>query len=213
MSSLIRTAVALLSVALHSGCANTAYVSTVQPLADAADVPYKKILVLAVFDSFETRSLAERAMVNDIKKTDTDAVAATAEMLTTTPLNAETLRNMIAKTGADAILVTQVLQLSDSTSKVKNRSPEASWKVRPTYYFNVWEVRLNEYMEPPFLETEAKILLLTELFETSSQELVWVAESKAKIVKDMSRPGYYPVVSSAAEKIARQMQDDGIMSP
>ncbi len=213
----IRYWLIIASTLVLSACANMSNMASttrIQPLDSAAVVPYQKLLILGVFESFEHRSLLERAVVQDIRNINVDAVAvaATSMMKTTTPLNTETVLAIIEESGVDAVLVTQLMNMSDSATKVKSRSPQASWKVRPTYYFNVWDVRLTEYMEPQYMETEMSVVLRTELFVKESKEQVWAIETKAEVVKDSSRPDHHPLANSQAADIVKFLKADGIIS-
>jgi|GEM_PF-817739 len=198
-------------VILLSGCANKAQLVDIQSLEKSATVPYNKVLVVGLFDSFETRSLLERAIVRDIGRGTPGAIAATSLMTTTTPLNAESILAAVKKSGADAVLVTQLIDLTESQTIVKDRNPQTSVKVSPTYYWNVYDVRVTEYMEPQYLEAKGTVLLMTELYQVDGQQRVWGVESKAKIVKDLSRPDYYPFVDSEAQKLVKRLRSEGII--
>jgi hypothetical protein len=207
--------IAFMAFAL-SGCANKAHLVNVQPLDKSAATPYNKVLVVGLFKSFETRSLLERAIVQDIGRGTPGAVAATSFMKTTTPLNYESIMAVVKESGADAVLVTQLIDKSSSKTIVKDRNPQTSYKVSPantypTYYWNVWEVQIKEYMEPQYLETKLSLLLMTELHQVDNQQLVWAVESKAKIVKDLSRPDYYPFLTSDSAKIVERMRSEGMI--
>lgn len=203
-------------------CANTPHTSIIQPLEKSAVVPYEKILVLGLFNRFQVRELGERKIVQDINKSGTTvAVAATSLMTTTMPLNAKTISEVIAKSNADAVLVIQLLNADDEKIKVKSRDPKTSYKVNPLGYYsnfyypggyyNVWEVSVQEYMEPKYLERKMKLTLMTELFIPKTRERVWAIESKANIVRDLSRPDYHPFMNAEAAQIVKYLQADNII--
>jgi hypothetical protein len=204
-----------------SGCANKAHLIQVQPLEKTAAMPYNKVLVVGLFNSFETRSLAERAMVQDIGRGVPGAVAATSFMKTTTPLTSENIMAVVKESGADAVLVTQLIDFSQGKSKLKSRDPKTSYKVNPantypgnyypSYYYNVWEVQIKEYMEPQYVQTKATLQLMTELYQVDNQQRVWAVESEAKIVKDLSRPEYHPFIASESSRIVGKMRSDGAL--
>ena len=109
------------------------------------------------------------------------------------------------------MLVTQLVDKTKSKTKVKERNPQTSYKVNETFFWNVWDVQVVEYMEPEYLETKLSVDLITELYQVDSQQRVWAIESKAKIVKDLSRPDYYPFIDSDAAKIVARMRSEGII--
>ena len=204
-----------------SACANTPHTSVIQPLDKSAVVPYEKLLVLGLFNRYQVRELGERKLVQDINKSGTVAVAATSLMTTTMPLNATTISAVIAESGADAVLVIQLLNADDEKIKVKSRDPKTSYKVNPLGYYsnfyypggyyNVWEVSIQEYMEPKYLERKMKLTLMTELFIPKTRERVWAIESKANIVRDLSRPNYHPFMNAEAAQIVKYLQADDII--
>lgn len=193
------------------GCANIARLTEIQPLEKSAAVPYNKVLVVGLFNSFDTRSLLERAIVQDIGRGTPGAVAATSFMKTTTPLTTETIKAIVKESEADAVLVTQLVDMSKSKTKVKERNPQTSYKINQTFFWNVWDVQVVEYMEPEYLEQKLSLYLITELYQVDNQQRVWAINSKAKIVKDLSRPDYYPFIDSDAEKIVARMRSEGII--
>ena len=83
---------------------------------------------------------------------------------------------MVDETGADSVLLTQLVHL-DTAKKIREASPEATYNVRPTYYYNVWNVELTEYREPPGLELKHTIILATQMFSVASKQPVWAIET------------------------------------
>lgn len=84
-----KTIVLLTATVLLSSCAGT-QVSRVQPLSEGADAPYSNILVISLFEMFDTRRWVEEAIVKELSARGIRAVASTSHMNTKTPLVRET---------------------------------------------------------------------------------------------------------------------------
>mgnify|MGYP001146144010 CR=1 FL=1 len=115
-----------------------------------------------------------------------------------------------AAADADAVLVTQIASQA-STMGVRAANPEVTRNITPTYYFNVWEVEVTEYIEPPSMEVKSDLVLATQLYQVSDQQPVWAIESRGTIVKDVRRPGYFEFIVKEAAAIAQAMQRDGVV--
>ena len=199
-----------IAVAL-AACSTGPQITRVQEVSESADTPYKNILIIGLFASFDVRRKFEKEVVSHLSELGTDAVASTSMMDTNTPVTRQTFLAMVEKIDADAVLITQVASL-DSNAALKDRSPEATYKVRPTYYYDVWSVELTEYVEPPIMEVESSLVLATHLYSVLTREPVWAIESKSRIVQDVSQPGYYPFLVDEGEAIATHLLRDGLIA-
>ena len=137
----IVASVALGSVLL-GGCSSTPQVKTTVKLAEAADAPYEKILVIFLAESFDSRRYLEMEVVKKLNQLGTEAVRSTTMMDTKTPITRQTFVDMVDEIGADAVLVSQIADLR-AQGEVVNMNPEATYNFRPTYYYNVWSVIRN----------------------------------------------------------------------
>ncbi|TDJ47593.1 MAG: hypothetical protein E2O52_02765 [Gammaproteobacteria bacterium] len=192
-------------------CATGPQITRTLDVPESADMPYRNILVIALAASFDVRKKFEKQVVSQLTEYGTTAVASTSLMNTSTPVTRETFFAMVETLDADAVLITQVVSLESDLS-MKDRSPEATYKFRPTYYYNVWEVELTEYIEPPGMELKSSLVLATQLHSVLTREAVWAIESKSKIVHDVSRVGYYPFFVDEAKAIASYLSKDGLIA-
>jgi len=183
----------------------------VQQLSASADVPYEKILVVSLFNSFDARRYLESEIVRELSIQGVEAVASTSLMDTRTPVTRQTFVDMVERLDSDAVLVTQLVSLN-SDATMKDMSPESTYNIRQTYYYNVWSVELKEYVEPQSLELEHSLVLATQLFSAQDREPVWAIESKSSIVQDFSVGQDYSVVVDEAKAITRSMSQDGLIA-
>jgi len=193
-----------------AACAGS-QVTTTQKFAAAADAPYKNVLVIFLAKSFDSRRYLETEIVKKLAEQGTQAVRSTAMMDSRTPANRETFIAMVQEMKADAVLVTQIADLQSSGEMV-NMNPQATYNFRPTYYYNVWSVDLQEYKEPQAINFEHALSLATQLYSVQSRDVVWAIESNSKIKQDFDQERIYSVYVDEAEKIVRQLSRDRLIA-
>ena len=164
-----------------------------------------------LFKSFDYRRYFEQEIVKQLKARGIEAVASTSMMNTKTPVNLDTFVAMVDQVNSDAVLVTQLVDLS-TASKVKDRSPESTYNLRPTYYVNVWSVELTEYVEPPGLELKHSLTMATQLFSVRNEEPVWAIETNSKIARDVDGQTRGSTIALEAKAIISAMSRDGLLA-
>ena len=205
-----KTIVALCAACLLTACASTPRVTRVLPLVEAADAPYGNVLVISLFESFDQRRYLENAIVKQLEARGVSAVASTTKMDTRTPVNRDTFIAMVEETGADSVLLTQLVDV-EVQSKVQNMRPESTYNIRETWYYNVWSVELTEYTEPQSVKFTNDVLLSAQMFSSQSQQPVWAIETSATFVQDFDRGlGEKPYVDEAIA-ITRTLEGDGLL--
>jgi hypothetical protein len=196
---------------LMVACASGTQVTTTQTLASAADAPYENVLVIFLAESFDSRRYLETELVKKLGENGTHAVRSTSMMDTKTPLSRETFVAMVEKIDADAVLVTQVAALQ-STGQAVNMNPQATYNFRPTYYYNVWSVDLQEYKEPQAINFDHKLSLATQLYSVQSKDVVWAIESKSDIKQKFDDDRDYSIYVKEADAITRKLLSDGLIA-
>ena len=187
-------------------------VTRVLPLTDTADAPYDNILVVCLFESFDSRRYLESAIVDQLAARGVNAVASTSKMNTRTPLTRNTFTSMIEELDSDSVLLTQLVDL-ETESKVKTMRPEASYNVRSTWYYNVWSVELTEYTEPKSVEMKNTLMLSTQVFSARSQEPVWAIEMEDTVTQDFdSQMIGESFIVDQARAIVAQLGRDGLLA-
>jgi hypothetical protein len=218
LSRLTKTRVRLFTATVISilvaSCSSTTThprVSVSQPVADESELPFKKVLVVALFDSFDPRRYLEEEIVKRLTEQGADAVRSTSMMDSRTPVVPETFIKMIEEIGADALLLTQLASLKSAKEEV-DASPEATMNYWPTYYFNVYQVELTEYVEPPRLNIEHSLVLASQVFSVEKRAPVWGIESRSKFTEIQEDGLRYSVFENEAEAIVRAMRRGGIVA-
>jgi hypothetical protein len=194
-----------------AACSSGPKITRTQDLSESADTPYRNILVIALMPSFDSRWELERYVVKGLAEIGTDSVASTSKMDTTTPVTRQTFLAMVEEIDADAVLITQVVSF-DSMMSMKDMNPETTVKFSPTYYFNVWEVEVTEYVEPQSIEVDGTVRLATQLYSVRRQEAVWAIESKIKYEQVGDPAGNYTYFVDEANAIVAHLSKDGLIA-
>ena len=186
-------------------------VTTTQQFAAADDAPYRNVLVIFLADSFDARRYLETEVVKKLAEQGTHAVRSTSMMDSRTPATRETFIGMVQEIKADAVLVTQIADLH-STGQAVNMNPQATYNFRPTYYYNVWSVDLQEYKEPAAINFEHDLSLVSQMYSVQARDVVWAIESQSTIKQDFDQERIYSVFIDEAAKIVRQLTRDGLIA-
>jgi hypothetical protein len=193
-----------------SACGGT-QVTRVLPLTEAADAPYDNVLVIALFESFDSRRYLEKDIVTQLQARGVKAVASTSLMDTKTPVTRETFLAMVDSEQSDSVLVTRLVDL-ETEAKMKDARPEATYKVSPTYYYNVFSVELDEYVAPQNLQLKQTLVLATEIYSAETKEPVWGIESKTKLTMNYDDRGNLSYIADEAKAIVSSLAGDGLLA-
>ncbi len=199
-----------LAVAL-AACAGP-QVTRVQKLSETADAPYRNVLVVSLFKSFDVRRYLEKDIVKQLAARGVAAVASTSLMDTRTPVTRQTFLAMVEAQGSDAVLVTRLVNL-ETGARLRDANPESTYIIRPTYYYNVWSVELKEYIEPQTLELHHSFVLATQLYSVLKKEPVWAIESTTNVTVGYNERGDTSIITDEAKSIVRYLSRDGLLSP
>lgn len=195
-----------------SACASGPQVTEIQDLSPATDAPYESVLVVALFKSFDARKFFEKEIVEQLSAKGVKAVAGTSLMTTKTPLTRQTFVSMTEEHGADALLVTRLIDLNTVTEQ-KDRRAQATRNIRPTYYYNVWSYELAEYVQPQAIEYTHSLVLATQLYSVETKEPVWAIESKSTIVTGFEEGRNANVIVDESTAITSRLFREGLVAP
>jgi len=206
----VRSALAASLILFLGACAAGPQVTVSQPLSDAADAPYEKFLIVTLFSSFDSRRYLEEEVADRLKALGISAVPSTSMMDTRTPVIAQTFIDMVDEIGADAVLLTQ-LSSHGAEARAEAARPEATMNYWPTYYYNVFEVQLTEYVEPPRINIEHTLVLATEVLSVQTKSPVWAIDSSSKFVHIEEDGLDYSIYTKEADAIVNRMKRDGLV--
>lgn len=207
-----KRAVCVLGVSLVlSSCGGTTQrVTQSQALSEDANAPYKNILVIHLASSFDVRRYLETEVVKKLDEKGTQAVRSTSMMNTKTPVTRQTFQAMVDEIGADAVLVSQLAALK-TTGKVVDMNPQATYNIRPTYYYNVFSVDLTEYVAPQAVNYEHELSLATQLYSVQAKDVVWAMESNSSLQRAFDKGPDYSIFVDEANAIVTELLRGGLI--
>lgn len=213
LTSIMRKTLLISGLAIVlSACASSSQVVRVMDVPKSADTPYKKVLVVALFNSFDSRRYLEKEIVDRLTGFGTAAVASTTMMNSLTPSTRETYVAMVDKIGADAVLVSRLVSLGTDAKIRTDEDTRYKYNLQSSYYFNVYEINAQQYVEPETYEFDHSVRLATQLISVASKEPVWAIESTSTVVQDAMNDRIYSIVVSEAEGITSSMRRDGLIA-
>lgn len=199
-----RNAIHVLSISFVLVALAGSNVADAQKASPPPDAPYKNILVIFLADSFDSRRYLETEIVNALAKQGTHSVRSTSMMNTKVPMTKETFIAMVDEIDADAVLVSQIADLQ-TTGTVVDMSPQATYNIRPTWYFNVWSVELTEYVEPQAVNYEHKLSLATQLYSVQAEKAIWAMESNSNILEAFDKGPDYSIYVKEAAAVVKEL--------
>lgn len=205
-----RSWIVLLAVLALAACSSAPQVSKVSTVGEATDAPYDSVLIIALFESFDARRYLEKEIVNILAQRGVNAVPSTSLMDTRTPVTRQTFLAQVDELQPDAVLVTQLASL-ETTGTMKDMSPEVTYNVRPTWYYNVWSVEQTEYIAPQGLQLTHELVLATQVFSTRIREPVWAIEAKSKLKVSYDEYNDYSIFVDEATAITNRLVRDGMV--
>lgn len=192
-----------------AACAGSPDVTRTHAVA-AADAPYERILVAALFADFDYRRFLEREIVKDLAARGVEGVAMTSMTDTRTVLNRETVVDRVVQAGADAVLVLQLVDYK-ARAKIRDANPEATYNYWPTYWYNVFEVELTEYVEPTYIQFTDSVQLSAAVYSVASEQRVWAIETDFSMEQDMEFGMDYTLFVDEAKAIVRAVARDDLI--
>jgi hypothetical protein len=206
--------VGLALIMLLSGCATTSTEITASWLApETADKTFDRILVLLVTDNLSSRRIGEQAIASRLQQEKVDAIVG-LELIPPEPVERlremrESLATALRAEGVEAVLLVSLLDVQDERRYVPGsvRYDPVMW---PSHYYggfyNYWYVTYDRVQTPGYYEESRNIFLLSNLYDLSTGELAWSAQSESRDPQSKSK-----LAGEVASKLVRQMKRDGVL--
>jgi hypothetical protein len=162
----------LAASAVATGCAAT---STTSASPGAAKAAYSNFLVIGVAGDYTNRGYFERKVVSGIRAKGISASAFHVVAGGNKPLTREAVKDAIETGGFDAVVVTRVL---DTTMDLDVKSTVTDTKVirKTGSLVNLFRYDYEDLDEPMPVEMSANVTFATELYDATSEQMVWSTE-------------------------------------
>jgi hypothetical protein len=167
-----------LGIILCAGCAASSSPATqADPGLEAAS--YSNFLVIGVAGDYNNRAYFERSVVSGIRAKGSSARAFHVVAPGNKPVTREDVIEAIAAGGFDAVVVTRVLD-TDTDLDVKDTVTDTKVTRKDGSLGNLFRYDYEDMDEPMAIEVNTRITFATELYDATSEQMVWSAETTGR---------------------------------
>jgi hypothetical protein len=172
----------------------------------ALNSPYTRILVVGAHAETGTRRTFEDSVVRALASLGAEARSSLAAMDETASIDRESIVAAVRETGADAVLVTRVVDI-ESRSEVEQGQTQAELARRNDV--PLADFFRYEYIESPdamTVTTVRTVILDTDVYDAASEKKVWSVESTS-----FDKQTAYGVIDGVARAISAELARDGLI--
>lgn len=180
---------ALLGALLLSACSSTEITSSWSEETSPRR-PFKDFLVIGISESETIRRSFESSFVTSLRKAGVDAQSSAPELPGEQAAEKGAILKAVERSGSDAVLITHLVGEEEREVYTPPRT-----YAPPTYYSGYYPYysRVYNYVHEPGYYTRYKVVQLeTNLYDVSTEELVWsgrsesiASSSELKVIQDV----------------------------
>jgi len=195
---------ALLSILVISSCANTKLTSVWMDQQKAGQ-SFNDILVIGIGEEEHNRRLFEEEFTTQLSAAGIESEVSYKILPQGTVINRDTVVAAIEGKNIDAVIVTHLVGVDEETVY------RTSMDYRPTYgYYNGlynYYPHVHTYVhQPGYYTTHEVVKLETNLYEVSTEELVWSAQSRSFAPESAKE-----VIDDLVKLVIKDMKDKGLI--
>lgn len=206
------TTTALVAAALLSACGPTTKTSSSWQEPRTVNAPFGHVLVVAASPNSRLRRGFEIALVDLIKAGGSQASASVQVGNPTDPLTAESVGDMVQKSGADAVLVARVIDREVELAKSRDRlgvklsQPDSISQGTGTFT-DYFRTEYSVYQTPGEVELKSMAKLDSSLYDVRNGGKVVYEVTTTTNFKE----GEDDVVGEVTSALAKQLKRDGLV--
>lgn len=201
----------MILLALISACSNTT-VTGVWKKSDYTGPAFTSVLVIALTENKTNRDIWEDKMATQLSQTGVKAFTSNKVFAGDEEITKEEVLDYVRKNGIEAVLITRLVDIE----KEKAYYPPTTNYVGSYYggasygYYNsfgsYYPRAYNTVTTPGYTATLTTVLLETNLYQSSSQDLVWSLSSETFDPRSVNE-----LVESVGAKLAKSLQENGLI--
>ncbi len=165
----------------------------------------QNILVIAIAADYDSRARFERDLANALKRSGTAAAAYYSVGGGNTPIDRDSIAELVASDGFDTVLITRVMD-SNANVKVKKGSARAQAIRMQGGGVNLFRYDYETLNDPMTLHINLDVVMSTEVFSTASDDKVWSIQLDFSHMKTIDA-----LISKSIDSIVRQLKKDRII--
>lgn len=196
----------LAGVLLLAGCAASDRVVKIYESPDFNGGPFNKILIVAAHEETGTRRFFENSFRTVLNENGAIAVTSLSVMGPGEPIEREPVIAAVRETGADAVLVTRLLDVASTTTAQGGRSTAQAQRRDDLPLADFFRYDYVEYQDPMTTTTASTVVLSSDLYNVADENKIWSAESVS-----FDKGSVYGVVDSATRGLTNQLRRDQLI--
>lgn len=177
----------------------------------ATGIPFVHVLVVGISPDSRARRGFEQELSRLVNARGSRASASIVAGQATAPLTPESVAEMARSTGADAILITRIVNrkvaLEEEEARVRVKTQQPGSLSGGPGLVELFSLSYNEYEEPGELSAKSTAVLESSLYEAGNGgRLVYSLTTTARFTEDRD-----DVIAAVASAIAGQLRRDGLI--
>ena len=163
-------------------------------------------MVLAIAENPGNRRIYEQQMVDKLAGRKIHAMPSFTVLPDAQNINEDTVKPLIEQNELDAIIVTRVLSIDQSTDYV----PGSTYVVPNSYYYGFYGYYSRSYAvvsEPGYYTENTTVLLETNVYDCSNSKLIWSGVSRTYNPSNTSS-----AINEITSLIVDSMNKDGLLA-
>ncbi len=166
------------------------------------DEAYKaeNVLVIAIAADYDSRARFERDLASALRKSGVSAAAYYSVGGGNTPIDSDSIANLVASNGYDTVLISRVLD-SAGTAKVKKGSARAQAIRMQGGGVNLFRYDYETLNDPMTLNIKLDAVFSVEIFSTANNDKVWALQIEFSRMETIDQ-----LISSAIDSIISRLK-------
>ena len=188
------------------GCAASDRVVKTYESPDFDGGPFNRILIVAAHEETGTRRLFENTLRTVMNENGQIAVTSLSVMDAEAPIEREPVVAAVREAGADAVLVTRLMDVDSTTSVQGGRTAAEAERRNDLPLADFFRYDYVEYQDPMTSTTVNTVVLSSDLYNVADESKVWSVETTS-----FDKASVYGVIDSATRGLADQLRRDRLI--
>lgn len=202
---LVRGLAVLAFVAL-SACASGDRLVKLYENVDFDAGPFDHVLIVGAYNDIILRRQGENALAAVISATGSEATPSLAVMEAASGLDRDSVVAAAGRTGADAVLVTRVLDVEHRIIGVSGQATTIAQRRDDIPLVDFFRYDYVTYSDPMTYSAVRTVVLSSDLYDVDSEERIWSVESTS-----FEKETTNEIIDGASRRIAAQLRADGLI--
>lgn len=173
------------------------------------------VMVIGVSEKDGARRMFEGSLAAEFQKAGVNAVQSVTLLPTTSMLTKEDVEKVLKEQNIDAVIVTRLLDISQTENYVPPSTTVVGGYGYPGYggayygsYYGYYSTSYSTVTSPGYTYTETTVSLETNLYDASTEALVWSGQSAT-----FNPDSVQDVVTPTAKQIVDHLIQNGFVNP